>query len=121
VSVVGCRLLGVVVDSWLCPVVVSCMVLAVGCRRSTKDCRLSSVAIGGSCLVLVVGCRLSSADCVIAVGGCCWFLVVGSGVGCRVLTVRLSGVAVGGCCWFLVVGCRLSGVGFRVLTVDCGV
>jgi hypothetical protein len=65
-----------------------------------------------------VGCCLSDVGCwfwlsVVSVGGSC--LLLFSGIGCRLLTVIGGRVAVGGCCWSLVVRCqlwcRLSDVG----------
>jgi hypothetical protein len=65
----------------------------------------------------------------VAVGGCCWFLVVGCCCrwlmlvpGCRVLLSRvvvgswLSGVAVYGSCWFLGVVCCLLIVCVAIVT-----
>jgi hypothetical protein len=45
----------------------------------------------------------------------CWSLVVK----CRLSSAWLSSINIGGCSWFLVVGSRLLGVGCRVLAVDC--
>ncbi len=100
-----------------------CLLLVVGCWLSNPDCSFLCVAVG--CLFLVPGCRVLLSVVVVdswlsgvAVGSCCWFLVVECCCrwlllvpGCRVLLSMvvvgswLSGVAVGGCCWFLVVGC----------------
>jgi hypothetical protein len=60
---------------------------------------VSVLSVGGSCLLSVVGYQLSSADCGlsgVAVGGFCWFLLVG----CWVLIVDFV-------CQFFIVGAQL--------------
>jgi hypothetical protein len=61
--------------------------MVVGCRLSGVgvDCRLY-LSVVGSFLLLIIGFRLPSADCrllCVPVGVCCWFLLVG----CRLLVV----------------------------------
>jgi hypothetical protein len=87
-------------------------VLVIGCQLSSAHYRFLGVAVGGRCWFLVVGCRyrwsLLVSICRVSL------LVVDAGsrlsgvaVDLRVVAGSLlSGVTVGGCCWFLVVGCH---------------
>jgi hypothetical protein len=77
--------------------VVNCWLLGVGC-----GCRVLVVVV-----VVVVGCWLWLWLSGVPFDGSYWM----SGDVSRGLTVGFQGVAVGDCCWSLVVGCRLSGVG----------
>jgi hypothetical protein len=85
---------------------VGCWLLGVGC-----GCQMLVVVVVVGCWLWLwlsgVGCGCGCRVYLSMVVLYYWM----SGDVSRVLTVGFQGVAVGDCCWSLVVGCRLSGVG----------